>query len=62
MIELDKVAHFFFSFLIGQFSPLLAVFAGIGKEIFDVARGGMADAGDLVADALGILLALLVLP
>ena len=54
----DKVLHFLVSFLLAQIDPALAALAGIGKEIFDAAGGGVADVYDLVADALGIFAAL----
>jgi hypothetical protein len=53
----DKFLHLIGSFFLALVDPALAVLAGLGKEIFDTLSGGMADLGDLVADALGILLA-----
>jgi len=62
MIGFDKVLHFVFSFLIGQVSPGLAYFVGWGKEFYDLAMGGIIDIGDLIADGLGVLTAILVFP
>jgi hypothetical protein len=55
----DKFLHLIDSFFLALVDPGLAVLAGLDKEIFDTLSGGMADLGDLVADALGILLATL---
>lgn len=55
---IDKLYHFLASFVIALYDPVLAVLAGIGKELWDVLRGSFADVGDLFADALGILFAL----
>ncbi|MBL7647013.1 MAG: hypothetical protein JNK74_12575 [Candidatus Hydrogenedentes bacterium] len=55
---LDKVLHIAVSYFLALFDPALAVAAGLGKEIFDFFGGGVADALDLVADVIGILLAL----
>jgi len=55
---IDKIYHFAASFVLALYDPVLAICAGIGKEIWDVLRGSMADIGDLAADALGIFLAL----
>lgn len=54
----DKLLHFLVSFIIAVERPVLAFLAGIGKEVYDAASSGMADAGDLVADWAGILFAL----
>ena len=54
----DKILHFVISYLIALVDPALAVLAGVGKEIYDFFGGGTADVYDLVADGLGILLAL----
>ncbi len=54
----DKILHFVISYLIALFDPALAVLAGVGKEVYDFFGGGTADIYDLVADGLGILLAL----
>lgn len=54
----DKILHFVISYLIALVDPALAVLAGVGKEVYDFFGGGMADVYDLVADGLGILLAL----
>jgi hypothetical protein len=53
----DKFLHLIVSFFIALVDPGLAILAGLGKELLDALSGGMADFGDLVADALGILLA-----
>jgi hypothetical protein len=37
---------------------MLALVAGIGKEVWDALSGGVADAGDLIADGVGVLFAL----
>ena len=58
MTGFDKILHFWFSFAIALgSSPILAAGLGIGKEIYDAVSGGVASAGDLLADGLGILLA-----
>lgn len=62
MIGEDKILHFLVSFVIGLVSPLLSVAAGIGKEVYDALGGGVADAGDLLADGLGVLFAIVVSP
>jgi hypothetical protein len=62
LIGIDKFWHFVLSFLIGQVSPALAIAAGWGKELFDWASGGMIDVGDLIADGLGVITAILVFP
>ena len=54
----DKILHFVISFVLALIDPVIAVVAGVGKEIWDALTGGMADLGDLAADALGILLAI----
>ena len=65
----DKVAHFgvslFITFAVAacfaksEWSPLIgaavALAVGIGKEIYDRARGGIFDGFDLWADMLGII-------
>ena len=58
----DKLAHFWVSFGIAFLFPVMAAAAGIGKEIYDSVSGGDADAGDLAADGLGILFALILSP
>lgn len=58
IIGLDKILHIAVSYLLALVDPALAVAAGLGKEIFDLFGGGVADVLDLVADAVGILLAL----
>ena len=62
VIGIDKVLHFLVSFLIAQVSPALAYAVGWGKEFFDLATGGFIDIGDLIADGLGVLAAILVFP
>lgn len=57
MAGFDKFLHIAVSYLLARIDPALAVAAGLGKEIFDFFGGGVADAMDLVADGLGILLA-----
>lgn len=59
MTGFDKMLHIAVSYLLARIDPALAVAAGLGKEIFDFFGGGVADAMDLVADGLGILLALI---
>ncbi len=63
----DKVAHFGVSFAItvcvaamtyrSEFCSVIgmtvAILVGIGKEIYDKAKGGKIEVGDLVADLLG---------
>ncbi len=58
----DKFWHFWISFFIAFFKPGLAMLAGVGKEVFDALSGGVADAGDLAADGLGIFAAWIVSP
>jgi len=62
MFEVDKLQHFWISFGIAFIFPLLAVFAGAGKEIYDALGGGVADSADLAADFLGIAFAWVVSP
>ncbi|MBN2307513.1 MAG: hypothetical protein JXR94_00995 [Candidatus Hydrogenedentes bacterium] len=62
MVGIDKLLHFWLSFALGLASPFMAAAAGIGKEIYDALSGGMASAADLLADGLGIVLALIVSP
>lgn len=59
MTGFDKILHIVVSYLLARVDPALAVAAGLGKEIYDFFGGGVADAMDLVADGLGILLALI---
>lgn len=59
MIGTDKWLHFSISFLLALIDPCLALVAGIGKEIADVFGAGVAEIGDLVANGLGILAALI---
>lgn len=54
----DTLLHFLVSYLIATVDPVLAIMAGLGKEIYDFFGGGVADVIDLAADALGILAAL----
>ena len=61
-IPTDKLLHFWVSFGIAFLHPAMAALAGIGKEVYDAASGGVADAGDLAADGLGILFAWIVSP
>lgn len=56
---LDKLLHVIVSYFLARIDPALALAAGLGKEIFDFFGGGVADAMDLVADGLGVLLAVL---
>ena len=60
LFEPDKILHFVISFFLALIDPVIAVVAGLGKELWDALTGGMADLGDLVADGLGILLAILI--
>jgi len=62
MIAPDKLLHFWISFAIAFTSPGLAWLAGVGKEAYDALSGGMASAGDLIADGLGILFGVWVSP
>lgn len=68
-IGMDKIAHFFGSaFLalaLGRFlHPVIAAVAtlslGVAKEMLDKANGGKMDGKDLMADALGIILGVLI--
>lgn len=54
----DKILHVAVSYLLALIDPAIAVAAGLGKEAFDLLGGGVADIFDLVADAVGILLAI----
>lgn len=51
----DLVLHFGVSALIAVFDPALAALAGLLKEGYDAAFGGVASLLDLAADGLGIL-------
>lgn len=62
MIGFDKVLHFVFSLRIGLFSPVVAVWAGWAKELYDAATGSFIDPADLCADWLGIYAAVLLSP
>lgn len=53
----DKPLHFIVSFLAARIDPLFAAILGVGKEVWDVLQGGVADPLDLLADLLGILAA-----
>ncbi len=55
---IDKLLHFGISFLIALYDASAAALLGIGKEIADALGLGTPDAGDLLADLLGILAAL----
>lgn len=55
---IDKLLHFIISFALARIDPIIAVIAGIGKEIWDSASGGYADIADLIADFLGIIAAI----
>lgn len=59
MTGFDKILHIVVSYLLARIDPALALAAGLGKEIYDFFGGGVADAMDLVADGLGVLLAVL---
>lgn len=54
---LDKVLHVLVSYILALINPGLAAIAGMAKEIWDYTRTGAIDGYDLVADALGIVLA-----
>lgn len=54
----DKLLHIALSYILALIDPGLALAAGLGKEVFDLLGGGVADVFDLAADAVGILLAL----
>lgn len=54
MVESDKLLHFLLSFSIAIYNPLVSFLAGVGKEIYDVLGGGVADGYDLLADWAGI--------
>jgi len=58
MPGLDKLVHFVVSFALATIDPLIAVVAGLGKEILDALGAGTPDVLDLLADGLGILSAL----
>ena len=57
IVGFDKLLHVLVSYLLALIDPGLAVAAGLGKEVYDFFGGGVADAFDLLADAVGILLA-----
>lgn len=54
----DKLLHFLISFAIALYDSGLALLAGIAKEFADALGLGTPDAGDLLADLLGIFLAM----
>jgi hypothetical protein len=62
VIAPDKVLHFFAAFVLGLIGPGLAIGASFGKEIWDAVSGGVASAGDLIADGFGIFFASLFSP
>jgi len=57
-IEPDKIVHFVISFFMALLDPVLALWAGVGKEIYDLLGFGVAELGDLLANWLGILAAM----
>lgn len=57
LFQIDKFLHFAVSFVIALVSPQLSAALGMLKEIFDYAVNGAIDGGDMVANALGIVLA-----
>jgi len=66
----DKVAHFavsaFLCLAIGRFLPfwasaVITLALGIGKEVYDAKTGGKVDKKDILADALGVLVAVALL-
>ena len=59
MLGTDKWLHFIVSFLIAQSSPLVAIWAGIVKEVYDPLSGGFADPLDLAPDAWGVRLGII---
>jgi hypothetical protein len=54
----DKVLHFVVSLFLTLIDPLLAVVAGVGKEVFDFFDHGEPELGDLAADLAGIVVGL----
>lgn len=63
MLGVDKLLHFFLSFgLTLASNPLVAATLGVGKEVYDALAGGVASAGDLIADGLGIILGMWISP
>lgn len=58
IVGLDKLLHVAVSYLLAMIDPGLAIAAGLGKEVYDFFGGGVADVFDLLADAVGIWLAL----
>ena len=59
LIAPDKLLHALVSFLLAWVDPVLALAAGIGKELWDMVSDGVAEWADLAADLLGILAAAL---
>jgi hypothetical protein len=57
-VGFDKVLHFIVSFLLTRIDPVLAIVAGVGKEVWDAMGHGTPDAADLFADGLGIITSL----
>jgi hypothetical protein len=51
----DKILHFFCSFIIAVFDPTISFIIGVGKECGDAIFGGVADIYDLIADWAGII-------
>ncbi|MCC6490826.1 MAG: hypothetical protein IT364_25285 [Candidatus Hydrogenedentes bacterium] len=63
MVGVDKLLHFFLSFgLTLASNPLVAATLGVGKEVYDSISGGVASAGDLIADGLGIIFGMWISP
>ncbi|MBM3289199.1 MAG: hypothetical protein FJY92_03525 [Candidatus Hydrogenedentes bacterium] len=58
----DKFWHFWISYGIAYFKPVLAIVAGIGKEVYDAFSGGNPDVWDLVADGMGVFAAWIASP
>ena len=61
-MQTDKLLHFLVSLRIGLCSPLLALWTGVVKELYDAITGSFIDLADLCADGLGIVTAMLLSP
>jgi len=61
MIAKDKLYHFGICFIVSIFQPWLAVGLALGKEYGDSrSQGNTWSWGDILADALGIILGVLI--
>ena len=56
----DKILHFLISFILALEDPFFSFILGLGKEFLDLMGFGVAELGDLIANALGILFAIFI--